>query len=72
MPIRNENIDIYSDSFFQFLNEQKDKEEKTFKDSLKEFLEKENFEKLLTKETDCDILSTSVEIRNKQKSEMWE
>lgn len=26
MPIRNENIDIYSDSFFQFLNEQKDKE----------------------------------------------
>lgn len=41
MPIRNENIDIYSDSFFQFLNEQKDKEEKTFKDSLKEFLEKE-------------------------------
>ena len=41
MPIRNENLDIYSDAFFQFLNEQKDKEEKTFEDSLKEFLEKE-------------------------------
>lgn len=41
MPIRNENIDIYSDAFFQFLNENKDKEEKTFEDSLKEFLEKE-------------------------------
>lgn len=42
MPIRNENIDIYSDVFFQFLNENEDKEEKTFEDSLKEFLEKEN------------------------------
>ena len=42
MPIKNENIDIYSDVFFQFLNENEDKEEKTFKDSLKEFLEKEN------------------------------
>lgn len=41
MPIRNENIDIYSDFFFQFLKEQEDKEEKTFEDSLKEFLEKE-------------------------------
>lgn len=41
MPIRNENIDIYSDAFFQFLKEQEDKEEKTFEDSLKEFLEKE-------------------------------
>ena len=41
MPIRNENIDIYSDAFFQFLTEQEDKEEETFKDSLKEFLEKE-------------------------------
>lgn len=41
MPIRNENIDIYSDAFFQFLNENEDKEEKTFEDSLKEFLEKE-------------------------------
>ena len=30
MPIRNENIDIYSDSFFQFLKEQEDKEEKTW------------------------------------------
>ena len=29
MPIRNENIDIYSDAFFQFLKEQEDKEEKT-------------------------------------------
>ena len=29
MPIRNENIGIYSDAFFQFLKEQKDKEEKT-------------------------------------------
>ena len=42
MPIRNENIDIYNDAFFQFLNENEDKEEKTFEDSLKEFLEKEN------------------------------
>lgn len=41
MPIRNENINIYSNAFFQFLNEQEDKEEKTFEDSLKEFLEKE-------------------------------
>lgn len=41
MPIRNENLDIYSDAFFQFLNENADKEEKTFEDSLKEFLEKE-------------------------------
>lgn len=41
MPIRNENIDVYGDAFFQFLNEQEDKEEKTFEDSLKEFLEKE-------------------------------
>lgn len=41
MPIKNENIDIYGDAFFQFLNEQEDKEEKTFEDSLKEFLEKE-------------------------------
>lgn len=41
MPIRNENIDTYSDAFFQFLNEQEDKEEKIFEDSLKEFLEKE-------------------------------
>lgn len=40
MPIRNENIDVYSDVFFQFLNENEDKEEKTFEDSLKEFLEK--------------------------------
>ena len=30
MPIRNENIDIYSDSFFEFLKEQEDKEEKTW------------------------------------------
>lgn len=30
MPIRNENLDIYSDAFFQFLNEQEDKEEKTW------------------------------------------
>lgn len=30
MPIRNENIDIYSDAFFQFLKEQEDKEEKTW------------------------------------------
>ena len=29
MPIRNENIGIYSDAFFQFLKEQEDKEEKT-------------------------------------------
>lgn len=43
MPIKNGNNDIYSDAFFQFLNEQKDKEEKTFEDSLKEFLEKEIF-----------------------------
>lgn len=41
MPIRNENIDIYSDDFFQFLNDNEDKEEKTFENSLKEFLEKE-------------------------------
>ena len=41
MPIRNENIDTYRDAFFQFLNENEDKEEKTFEDSLKEFLEKE-------------------------------
>lgn len=41
MPIRNENIDVYSDALFQFLNETEDKEEKTFEDSLKEFLEKE-------------------------------
>ena len=30
MPIRNENIDIYSDAFFQFLKEQEDKEEETW------------------------------------------
>ena len=30
MPIRNEDIDIYSDAFFQFLKEQEDKEEKTW------------------------------------------
>ena len=30
MPIRNENIGIYSDAFFQFLKEQEDKEEKTW------------------------------------------
>ena len=29
MPIRNENIGIYSDAFFQFLKEQEDKKEKT-------------------------------------------
>ena len=30
MPIRNEDIDIYSDFFFQFLKEQEGKEEKTW------------------------------------------
>ena len=30
MPIRNENIGVYSDAFFQFLKEQEDKEEKTW------------------------------------------
>lgn len=30
MPIKNENIDIYSDAFFQFLKEQEDKKEKTW------------------------------------------
>ena len=30
MPIRNEDIGIYSDAFFQFLKEQEDKEEKTW------------------------------------------
>lgn len=30
MPIRNEDMDIYSDFFFQFLKEQEGKEEKTW------------------------------------------